>query len=414
MKITYRREMKHNYLIVDPEDLQWEGYESRMLSQNSVEGLLEFKIRQMEEGVRFYYKITSKQPLIRLLENQKLVAEQIRNLMIGIFGVLERMEGYLLQEQHILLDPEYFYVDPETFRIGLCLVPGFECDFPTDFGKLLERILESVDHQDKESVVLAYGLYQETRKENYGIENVMRLLYGESSKDKHKWNQEKREKENQNWIQGGNGQNTQEPEYERGDPGSQKESKDIKKRGWDSQKKNTRPVSQSESWWKRICGWFIKKSRTDEKDLPVQVPWEMMFHEDDTEPCLTKQNVQQGEQADYLQNSAAMGTVLLADLTDDGGCHFLRSMETGGEDIQISYYPFIIGKQENLVDFCLERETVSRLHLRIDREGECFCIQDLNSTNGTMLCGRLLENNEVAQLKIGDEVSIARYRYRFE
>ena len=77
-------------------------------------------------------------------------------------------------------------------------------------------------------------------------------------------------------------------------------------------------------------------------------------------------------------------------------------------------YPFIIGKQENLVDFKLDKETVSRLHLKIDQKEERYFIQDLNSTNGTMLCGRLLENNEEAELFTGDEISIAGYRYRFE
>ena len=55
------------------------------------------------------------------------------------------------------------------------------------------------------------------------------------------------------------------------------------------------------------------------------------------------------------------------------------------EDILIPYFPFIIGKHEELVDYVLNRSTVSRLHVRIDREGEEYRITDLNSTNGTMV-----------------------------
>ena len=83
-------------------------------------------------------------------------------------------------------------------------------------------------------------------------------------------------------------------------------------------------------------------------------------------------------------------------------------------DIPILYYPFIIGKQENLVDFKLDRNTVSRLHIRIDKRGDSYWIKDLNSTNGTLLRGRLLENNEEAEIYAGDEICIARFRYRFE
>ena len=59
MKITYRREMKHNYLIVDPESLTWRNYECRMLAANFIEGVLHFQMRQVDDEIRFYYEITS-------------------------------------------------------------------------------------------------------------------------------------------------------------------------------------------------------------------------------------------------------------------------------------------------------------------------------------------------------------------
>lgn len=83
----------------------WQGYESQMLSRNTIEGVLKFQIRQMDNGVRFYYEITSRQPLSRVLENRNIQAEEIRRLVVGIFGVLERVERYLLREGSILLDP---------------------------------------------------------------------------------------------------------------------------------------------------------------------------------------------------------------------------------------------------------------------------------------------------------------------
>ena len=74
----------------------------------------------------------------------------------------------------------------------------------------------------------------------------------------------------------------------------------------------------------------------------------------------------------------------------------------------------LIGKQENLVDYVLARETVSRLHLRIDRKDDRYYVQDLNSTNGTSVGGHMLENNETMEIWDGVEVNIAGVRYRFE
>lgn len=403
MKIAYRREIKHNYLIIDPEGMEWNGYESQMLQKNSVDGLLNFSIRPTEEGVRFYYEITSKQPLTRWLQTRKIKAEEIRILIIGIFSVLERMEGYLLQEKRIILDPEFLYVDPDGFRIGLCLVPGLERDFTEDFSRLLEQILESVDHQDKESVALAYGLFQETKKENYGITDIMNFL------SKHGHNGEQKPQEKSLEIR-----ETQIGEVRVGERHIESAAiqKKVEQRDHSRSEQEHSGTKRQRSLWERLRSWFTSKFRAEQDEIPVRVPWEMMFQENEKE---TKDSEEFSEETlQEESNTIEQGTVLLADLTLDIGCRVLRALDTGEADIQISYYPFIIGKQEHLVDYCLNKDTVSRLHLKIDRIGEHYQIQDLNSTNGTMLNGKWMNNNETNEVRIGDEISIARYRYRFE
>ncbi|NBH34700.1 FHA domain-containing protein [Clostridiaceae bacterium] len=392
MKISYQREFKHNYLIIDTTELLWQGYECHMMAQNQIDGILRFQIRQMDDGVRFYYEITSKQPLARILENRSIQAEEIWKLMIGIFGVLERMEAFLLSESSILLEPEYLYVNSDTFRVWLCLIPGLKRKFPEDFSRFLEYLLEKVDHQDKESVVLAYSLYQETRKENYGMEDVMRLLQRE--KDSQFCQEEGKEEEQEDCKS-----NQQEKEIVR-----QKESSPS---GW---------KILWEKWKQRL----FKRNKREKEIVPVRVPWEMMFQEEESayEPEVFKNHQPEAapkkEGKELMSADISQGTVLLADFSTKSQQRVLRALDSIGTDIPIPYYPFIIGKQENLVDFKLDKETVSRLHLKIDQKEERYFIQDLNSTNGTMLCGRLLENNEEAELFTGDEISIAGYRYRFE
>lgn len=176
MKISYRREMKHNYLILDSEDLEWDGYECRMLVANSIEGILRFQLRQIDEKIYFYYEITSKQPLARVLEGRTIRVGELRSFIIGIAQIVDRMEKYLLKESSVMLTPEYLYIEPENFRVWFCLIPGIQRNFPEDYSKLLEYLLGKVDHQDKDSVVLAYALYQETRKADYGMNDILRIL----------------------------------------------------------------------------------------------------------------------------------------------------------------------------------------------------------------------------------------------
>lgn len=91
----------------------------------------------------------------------------------------------------------------------------------------------------------------------------------------------------------------------------------------------------------------------------------------------------------------------------------LEAREEGIEDIPITYFPFILGKHEELVDYVLNRSTVSRLHVRIDREGEEYRVTDLNSTNGTMVGDQFLEANETVNIRVGDEICIADLHFIF-
>lgn len=175
MDIHYKRQMNHNYMIIDAPS-EKVGYECQMLAENSIEGLLKFRVEYQEEKQQFYYEITSKQPLSRMLEKRRATGEEIRRLMLDLIAVLRKIEEYLLKEEQLLLDPEYIYVAPNGFHASLCLVPGMEGDLPAALSGLLQYLLDRVDHKDRDGVVIAYNLYQESRKENYGLCDLIRCL----------------------------------------------------------------------------------------------------------------------------------------------------------------------------------------------------------------------------------------------
>ena len=134
------------------------------------EGLLKFRVRQTEEAREYYYEITSRQPLRRVLEKRTLSGQELRSILLGVLAVLKRVEEYLLKEEQLLLDPEYLYLEPDHFTVELCLVPGHREEAPQALSKLLGYLLERADHQDREAVVLAYNLYQISLRENYGTQ----------------------------------------------------------------------------------------------------------------------------------------------------------------------------------------------------------------------------------------------------
>lgn len=434
MKISYQREMKRNYLIVEAEQTEPIPFEQKMLEQNQIDGLLRFQVRKKDLDTRFFYEITSKQPLTRMLENQPVQAAQIRALVFGIARALDHMEQYLLNENNVLLEPEYLYVEPETWKVWLCLVPGLERDFPEDYSLFLEYLLGKVDHRDKESVVLAYGLYQETRKDNYGMGDILRLA-------------EQKLKVSETG-QAGNAEMMSEPAFtEMMETNALEESRiqqnTMERRG------RSKGKQDAEMDWKpgmvrarqiqtdtpsQEMGLFGKwkqrrKERKEERqrelEQEMEMPWETMFAGNAFANRPEARGNYGGEErwSDSIASEktapASLQSSDTALLNPESAEQMvnqrrLKALDVGEEDIVIAYYPFIIGKQESLVDYVLARETVSRLHLRIDQKDERYYVQDLNSTNGTLVNGRMLENNEMMEIWVGTEISIAGVRFRFE
>lgn len=116
MEVRYKREVNHNYMILDAPS-EGGGYECRMLASNTIEGLLRFRVRQYEDKREFYYEITSRQPLNRLLEQRKINGGEIRSILLSLSRVLSKIEEYLLKEQQILLEPEFIYIEPDRFTV---------------------------------------------------------------------------------------------------------------------------------------------------------------------------------------------------------------------------------------------------------------------------------------------------------
>lgn len=525
MEVSYHREMKKNYLMIEADEEGMQAFEAKMLVGNAIEGLLKFRIRRTDDYCQFCYEITSRQPLGRLLETKSINAVQLRALLLGIAQTLIRMEDYLLSEHQILLDPDYIYIDPESFQPGLCLLPGKNGSFPDEFSEFLQFLLGKADHQDKDAVVLIYGLYRESLKENYGLDNLLRWLMrdeGKAGEGPEKLLEEKEEYCPRSSLgrKGYPGKWDSQPEILDGEkgmsPGPEKRAEAeaesgtgeaaIQGNAWSlktivlriveclllipvflsaiwlwkgsdtlpyltgdgiwltvgvvaaegigcvlvigsgiaTQRKNQesenhrhrkcdKTRSQMEKQYEKQQGRQGGKQGERQKQRQREKPsWEMIFAEEDGEREIPENTTghypesayksdanEKSEQDEKSEPGRSQNesddchTVLLWDRNKKENVRRMACLDHPELTAQMSYYPFLIGKQESLADFAIPDDTVSRLHVRIDQKDGSYTLTDLNSTNGTTVNNRKLEANEMVPLQVGDLVDIAGYHFQF-
>ncbi len=104
--------------------------------------------------------------------------------------------------------------------------------------------------------------------------------------------------------------------------------------------------------------------------------------------------------------------LLNADPADSIAC-ILKSLNEAYPSITIGHFPFFIGKFRENVDYCIEKDVISRYHAKVTREGEEYYLTDLNSTNGTYLNSEMLLTYQKKEIKFGDEITFANLRYQF-
>lgn len=178
MQVSYKRDMNHNYLILDPEEqIYGNEYQIRMLSMNDIRGLLKCNMKKMDGKVYFYYEVTSRQSLERIFEKSTMTMDDMKALLLGVKSSIENVAAYLLEPDHVLLDPSYIYMDIETKEPCLCYLPSYKGSITNSFKELAEFILKRLDHNDPGAVALGYDIYRQTTEENFSIEQIIQSVY---------------------------------------------------------------------------------------------------------------------------------------------------------------------------------------------------------------------------------------------
>lgn len=411
LKTEYKRDFKNNYMLIsfeEEEEADIEKYEFKMLENNYISGLMKFKLVKENEKTIFCYDITSKQSLSRILEYKPIGLEDIKKIVLGIIRAITNMERFLLGTYGLLLNTDYIYADPESLDLALCYLPCIKEEMQSKLSDLFAQILAKIDQNDHEGVVLAYSLYQESLKDNCVFNDLLSIM------NKHNKNTKKEillkiadaEHNKEDVYESDKAKSIESKTKDRAEIFSIKSLFRMKK----EKAKVNSPIQESKNIHKtKKQGESLLEEELDEE----KEEWAQLFGNSESMERSNTYEFDTYESGTY-EEKGHTHTVLLSTQSENKADYMLKSSDKTLEDIKLSYFPFIIGKQERICDYIIKSEMVSRLHLRIDKDrGEKFSIRDLNSLNGTKLEGRLLDNEEVAELSLGNEVEIADLRYVF-
>lgn len=448
MEATYRRDSEHNYMILkSDEKIRGNEYQVRMLLGNEIPGLLRCKLRMVDGEAYFYYKITSRQPLSRILGQRPAGCEDIWAIASGLVKALEGMERYLLAEEGILLEPDFLYMDVETKEVGFCYLPFFQKGFSEAFRELAEYLLKNLNHEDDQAVLWGYQLYSGTVEENYHVAAVVRKLHRVDNGRKDKETEEEKtvlvREEAVSWKE------TEIPKEPCPNPQSLKSAARRELTGQEHLKKRRRyryilwivfggvllaagiaglvfcrmlTLTQAGGVGFLLAavvfclaGGKGKKQRRQRQE-EIWQRQEKNLAEQRVQD-IGQQQVQEEKVCDFYEEPGegiyGQTTLFREGMPEETPVLLSIHAEQRGNAV-VDQDKFIIGKLKGQVNLVLDLPPVSRIHAGIERRDGKYFLEDLNSTNGTFLNGERLEANEYRQLHSGDEIYFAGAGYYFK
>lgn len=175
MRVTYERDMTHNYLIPQTEQkLKEDDYQVHMLMENQIRGLLPCVVQKKDGQEEFRYDITSRQSLEQIYSGRNMSEPEIRLLLQGLFQTLIELKKYLLDAAMLILEPQMIYMDIETREPVFCYLPGYGKEITESFRELAFYILQHLQAFDQRAVFLGYRIYRESQEENYCLERLLK------------------------------------------------------------------------------------------------------------------------------------------------------------------------------------------------------------------------------------------------
>lgn len=475
MEIRYRRGARQNFMLL--EGCGEDGFEARMLEGIKDRSLLSFRQELLEGKRVLCYDITALQPLRRVLQRRKLKREELRAFVLQMDHALSLLEENLLTEGSLLMDPEQIYVDPGTLRASFCAVPGGDFSFGEQLRNLFLFFLESISEEEAEAVLLGHRLYLRSLAEEPGIGELVSLvleargLPGKELAAAGRVCEEigpgpavvreaeavfRREPVSLPMPETAgpfaSSLEEMETKAEPSDPDSREDAAGhfriqllvsivillaapvavLFLRGtgavfrmlpvfvvidlsvilylavgfWEKRKGEKRLRNQSRP---EDIAFFREKKEAPEEELRS---YGKDAYGDDRGQMVDQKDLFRQPEA-IPEDEGFSSTRQLLEIKEGNRERKLSPLNKALEEIRLTGFPFVIGKDSRFSDHVIRDERVSRMHLEIDHAGDQYFLTDLNSTNGTTVAGRRLNANERALLSPGDEISLGGVGYVF-
>ena len=394
-EVVYERNLTGSYMKIIAAECS--EFDERMLFSNRIRGILPVEQCYLNGEAWYWYNISGKQSLDTYCRIQEIGISFIEKIILSICDEIAILEWRLFDLNCLLLAPEYIYINNLNQEIIFTLYPGGKEDLSEQFRELMEYLLTVIDHKDAQAVQAAYGIYEKTLDDAYGITDIRDYIL-QARKQKTQEDLPESLMPEERSLYGDAVQTTNKP---------------MSKIKSDLMVEEDRTTYGSHTVFSEIMkilsGWKDSLLKRSSQQTPYQEPVRGHNKKTDSLPPL-REKPQQMNPVPEMEES--MQTTCLDDY---GGFVQGLLVYEGGEGFENLHLPqdhAVIGKSRS-AQLRIPKNTISQYHAKISYREQAYYLEDLNSTNGTYVNEVALAYKESRKLQINDRIRFADVSYRF-
>jgi hypothetical protein len=174
--VLYENDSTSNYLVLRTGiDKTIINYQAHMLLNNKLNGLLEFNLNHIGDGVNCFYNVTSKCTLASFMSRKRFSRDEFLITILNIINNIYQLKNYLLYDNNILLDENFIYVEPESIDIYFVYLPFLDCqnDIKAFFIKFIFKL---VKFHDEYSDNYIQKILEAIKNDNFNLGNLKSLI----------------------------------------------------------------------------------------------------------------------------------------------------------------------------------------------------------------------------------------------
>lgn len=176
MEISFKKSLDKSYMVVDTEESRDGDYTIRMLTENRPDGFCPVDAKSIDGKTTYYYDISHKESLKCRYKYGKMTKKDIVKLFAELKSATDTAKKYLLNPEKIVMKMDYIYNDMISKKLCFCYYPCKKEDYYESIRMFMDELIRYIDHSDKPTVIMAYGIHQLVQSENVTLADMLKFV----------------------------------------------------------------------------------------------------------------------------------------------------------------------------------------------------------------------------------------------